>query len=227
MSIKMKRLFSFSEALPLAIILISFIVGFALYVRLPEKLPSHWGISGNIDSWIDKNLGVLIFPAFTLIVYLLMIFLPLVDPLKENYLKFLKPYFWFRTATVLFLCLLYFYSLWVALGGELNIIYFMVPVLSLYIVLLGFFLPKVKRNYFVGIRTPWTIHSEEVWNETHKFGERAFVAAGILSLFSVLVPDYSFFIFISFVILAVCATTVYSYYSFLQKEAPRSKSRKK
>ncbi|MCX6759992.1 MAG: SdpI family protein [Candidatus Nealsonbacteria bacterium] len=214
------------EALPIALILITFIVGLMLYPRLPESMPSHWGVSGEIDSLMSKNLAVILYPLLTLIVYLLMTFTPIFDPLRENYSKFTVPYFWFRTATVLFLCLLYFYSLWVALGGELNIVYFIVPVLALYFVLLGFFLPKVKRNYFVGIRTPWTLHSEKVWDMTHVFGEKVFVGTGVLSLFSVLMPYYSFFIFISLIILAFCAVTVYSYYAFKEVEKmPKSKRR--
>jgi uncharacterized membrane protein len=179
----------------------------------------------NIDSWMSNNASVILFPLLALLIYVLMTIAPIFDPLKENYSKFETPYFWFKTATVLFLCLLYFYSLWIALGAELNIIYFIVPVLALYIVLLGFFLPKIKRNYFVGIRTPWTLHNEKVWDMTHVFGEKAFVGAGVLSLFSVLVPNYSFFVFISLVILATCAVTVYSYYAF--KEVERAPKRKR
>ena len=214
------------EILPISLILITFIVGVMLYPRLPESVPSHWGASGDIDSWTGKNMAVILYPLLTLIVYILMTIIPIFDPLKENYAKFTVPYFWFRTATVLFLCLLYFYSLWVALMGELNIVYFIVPVMALYFVLLGFFLPKVKRNYFVGIRTPWTLHSEKVWDMTHVFGEKVFIATGVLSLFTVLAPDYSFFIFISLILLAFCAVTVYSYYAFKEVEKMAKSKRK-
>lgn len=214
------------EALPLALILITFCVGIILYSRLPESMPSHWGVNGNIDSWLNKNVAVVLFPLLTLAVYFLMTVMPIFDPLRENYSKFAMPYFWFRTATVLFLSLLYFYSLWVALGGELNVVYFIVPVLALYFVLLGFFLPKVKKNYFIGIRTPWTIHSEKVWDMTHMFGEKVFVGTGVLSLFSVLVPEFAFFIFISLVLLASCAVVVYSYYAFKEIEKQPKKKRK-
>jgi uncharacterized membrane protein len=171
-------------------------------------------------------MAVIFYPLLTLVIYIMMTLLPVFDPLKENYPKFAVPYYWFRTATVLFLCLLYFYSLWVALGGEMNIVYFIVPVMALYFVLLGFFLPKIKRNYFVGIRTPWTLHSEKVWDMTHQFGERIFVGTGVLSLFSVLFPDYSFFIFISLILLATCSVSVYSYYVSKEVEKDSKKRRK-
>lgn len=214
------------EALPLALILITFAVGVVLYPLLPNSMPSHWGINGDIDSWVNKNAAVILFPLLTLIIYFLMTVIPVFDPLRENYRKFAIPYFWFRTVTVLFLCLLYFYSLWIALGGEMDIVYFIVPALALYFVLLGFFLPKIKRNYFVGIRTPWTLHSEKVWDMTHIFGEKVFVAAGVLSLFTVLVPYFSFFIFISLIILASCAVSVYSYYAFKEVEKQPKKKKK-
>jgi uncharacterized membrane protein len=212
------------EALPIVLILITLVVGVVLYPRLPESVPSHWGISGDVDSLMSKNMSVILFPLLTLVVYILMTIAPIFDPLRENFSKFVVPYFWFRTVTVFFLCLLYFYSLWVALGAELNIVYFIVPVSALYFVLLGFFFPKVKRNYFVGIRTPWTLHSDKVWDMTHVFGEKVFVGTGVLSLFSVLVPNYSFLVFISLILLASCSVSVYSYYAFKEVEKmPKSK----
>ena len=77
---------------------------------------------------------------------------------------------------------MYLYTLWAALGNELNINYFTIPAISLLFMVIGIFLPKIKKNYFVGIRTPWTIHSDEVWNKTHQFGGKFFILAGIIIL---------------------------------------------
>lgn len=202
------------EFIPITLIILAFIVGLFLYSELPDQVPSHWNAQGEVDAWSGKTFAVLFFPLITLVIYLLMTFIPLIDPLRKNYLKFAKPYFWFRTLFVLFFVSLYFYSLWSAFGAELKINYFMTSAMSLLFILLGVFLPKVKKNYFVGIRTPWTLHSEETWDKTHKFAGKAFIIAGLISLLGNLIPGYSFIIFIIAVLSAAFIPIVYSYFVF-------------
>ena len=143
-----------------------------------------------------------------------MTFLPLIDPLRKNYAKFSLSYYWFRTVFVLFFVLLYFYTLGAALGTKMNINNFILPAFSLLFILIGLFLPKVKKNYFVGIRTPWTIHSEEVWDKTHQFSGKLFVAAGLAALVGLFLPDYSFPIFIGAVLAAAFGSIIYSYFVY-------------
>lgn len=208
------RIITKKEILPIALIVLALLVGLILYPDLPERIPSHWNAQGEIDSYSGKNFGVFFFPGFILGIYLLMTFLPLIDPLKRNYAKFSLPYFWFRTIFVSFFILIYFYSLWSALGTEANIKYFIFPAFSLLFIFIGLFLPKVKKNYFVGIKTPWTLHSEEVWNKTHQFSGKLFVAAGIITLVGFLFPDYSFLIFIVAVLSAALGSVAYSYFIY-------------
>lgn len=208
------KIFGKKEILPLALIIFCFAIGLYLYPKLPEQVPSHWNAQGEVDAWSSKDFAVSFFPLLTLGIYLLMTFIPLIDPLKKNYLKFSVPYFWFRTLFVLFFSLLYLYTLWAGLGAEMNISYFIVPVVSILFILIGLFLPKVKKNYFVGIRTPWTIHSEKVWDMTHRFSGKIFVIAGIISLAGLFFPDYSFTIFIIAVLSAAVISIVYSYFAF-------------
>jgi len=202
------------EILPIAFIALAFIVGGLLYPDLPERMPSHWNAQGEIDAWSSKNFAVFFFPSITLGIYLLITFIPLIDPLRRNYPKFHFPYFWFRAIFVIFFVLLYFYTLWAALGTKLNINFFIIPVFSVLFIAIGIFLPKVKKNYFVGIRTPWTIHSEEVWDKTHQLGGKFFMAGGLIALIGLLFPGYSFPIFIAAVLLAAFVPVVYSYFVF-------------
>lgn len=210
------KIFTKKEILPIVLIVFAFALSFSFYHCLPEKIPSHWNIKGEIDAWQSKNFAVWFFPSLTLVFYLFMTFLPLIDPLRKNYLRFTTPYFWFRTVFVLFFVLLYLYTLFTALGGKLNINYFILPALSVLFFVIGLFLPKIKKNYFVGIRTPWTIHSEEVWDKTHKFSGKLFIAAGLISLFATFFPDYSFLIFMTAVFSAVLISIAYSYFVFRQ-----------
>jgi len=103
-----------------------------------------------------------------LAIYLLMTLIPLIDPLKKNYSKFVFPYFLLRTVFVEFLVLLNLFVLIAGFDSGFPINYFILPLFFILFAVLGLFLPLVKRNYFVGIKTPWTIHSEQVWDKTHK-----------------------------------------------------------
>ena len=208
------KIFGKRELLLISLIILTFIVGVSLYPNLPERLPSHWNAKGEIDSWSGKNFAIFFYPFFTLGMYLLLTFVPLIDPLRKNYAKFAKPYFLFRTVFVSFFLFLYLYTLWAGLGTKININYFIPPVFSFFFIFIGLFLPKVKKNYFVGIRTPWTIHSEEVWDKTHKFGGKVFVVAGLISLLGSLFPNYIFWIFIIPILSAALISVVYSYFAF-------------
>ena len=177
-------------------------------------IPSHWNARGEIDDWSSKNFSVLFFPSITLGVYLLMTFVPLIDPLRKNYANFATPYFWFRTLFVLFFVLIYFYTLWSATGTEVGINYFMIPSFSVLFILIGLFLPKIKKNYFVGIRTPWTIHSEEVWDRTHRLSGKLFIIAGGVALLSLFIPKYSYPIFITAVLSATVISVISAYFIF-------------
>jgi len=202
------------EVLPIALIVLAFMIGALLYPDLPEIMPTHWNAQGEVDAWSSKNFAIFFLPSLILAIYFLITFIPLIDPLRRNYPKFALPYFWFRTVLVIFFVLVYFYALWAALGTKLNINFFIIPAFSVLFIVIGLFLPKVKKNYFVGIRTPWTIHSEEVWDKTHQFGGKFFIAGGIIALVSLLFPKYYFPIFITAILLAAFIPVIYSYFAF-------------
>jgi len=202
------------EVLPIALIILAFIVGALLYPDLPERMPTHWNAQGEVDAWSSKNFAVFFFPSLTLGIYILITFIPLIDPLRRNYPKFALPYFGFRTVFVIFFVLLYFYTLWAALGTKLNINFFIIPAFSVLFIVIGLFLPKIKKNYFVGIRTPWTIHSEEVWDKTHQFGGKFFIVGGIIALISLLFPKYYLPIFIAAILFPAFIPVIYSYFVF-------------
>jgi uncharacterized membrane protein len=206
--------FTRKEIFPIAIIL--FVIAFSAYIYpfLPELVPSHWNAEGEIDDWSGRGFTVLFFPGLILAVYLLMTFIPLADPLKKNYESFTVPYYWFRTLFVIFFSALYFYTIWTALGGNMNINYFVIPATSILFILIGAFLPKIKKNYFVGLKTPWTLASEENWNKTHAFGGKVFVAVGLLSLLISLFFKEAGLALIAIILVAVTTIFVYSYLIF-------------
>lgn len=204
------------ELLPLALIVLALAIGLVLYNDLPDRIPSHWNSQGEVDSFSGKTFSVLFFPGLALAVYLLMTFLPKLDPLKKNYAKFTNSYYWFRTVMVTFFVLLYFYTIGAAMGVELNINNVILPTLAIVFVFIGLFLPRIKKNYFVGIRTPWTLHSEEVWNRTHRFSGRLFFIAGLVALSGLFFSDYAFQIFIAAILSAAVISIAASYFIYRQ-----------
>lgn len=209
-------MFNKRELLPISMIVLIIILGFVLYPSLPEQMPSHWNAQGEVDAYTGRTFSVVLYPAMTLFIYLLMFVLPKIDPLKKNYDKFSNVYFWTKVLLVGFFSLIYIFTLFFSLGKiSFNISFFIVPLISLLYIVLGIFMPKIKKNYFYGIRTPWTLNSEEVWNETHRVAGKLFVGAGIISLFGVLFKgQISMIIFLISILTAAFGSVIYSYIIF-------------
>lgn len=201
------------DIFPIILIAAGLSIGIYLLPVLPGKVPSHWNFYGDIDGWLPKKIAVYLFPLLTLFVYALLSVLPFFDPYKKNYQNFLKEYFWLRFGVVIFLMVLYAYTILAAFGYSFDIYKTILPLMSFGMMLLGFFLPKVKRNYFVGIRTPWTLQSENIWDRTHKVSGYAFIIAGFLSLmgFGFLPSMYGGWLLIISMVAAGLHGTIYSY----------------
>lgn len=212
----MKIQFSKKEIAPLFVIFLMLVAVFVFYSSpcLPDQLPIHWNASGEIDDWANKNFVILFFPVLTLGLYLLLTFLPLVDPFRENYKKFVLPYFLIRLFLVLLFAFFYFYTLWATLGYAPKINFLIIPLFSLFVVILGFIMPKLKRNFFVGIRSPWTLQSDVVWDKTHQFAKKTMMATGILCFFTMLLGDYGFVVFTILILFGALSPVFYSYFIY-------------
>lgn len=174
------KLFDKKEILPILIILASMAMGIYFLPALPSQVPSHWNVYGQIDGWVSKTFAVYFFPALTLVIYLLLSFFPLMDPRRKNIEKFSGIYFGFKLVTTAFLSGLYFLTLWAGLGHEVNVGRWVVWGIAVMFLYLGIVMPKLKHNYTIGIRFPWTLHSEVVWEKTHKLGGKLFIALAVL-----------------------------------------------
>lgn len=210
------------ELLPVALIAFVIIFSILVYPSLPELIPSHWNSQGEIDSYSGKDFTVFFFPGLMLGIYLLMLIIPRFDPLKKNYPSFAPAYYWVRVAFIVFFAALYLFTIWTALGGSLNINYFMIPAMSLLFIVMGIFLPRIKKNYFVGIKTPWTLASEETWDKTHALGGKLFILTGAAGLLGLLFEGKAMWIMISLVIAAVIIAFVYSYIIYKKVEASKN-----
>lgn len=187
--------------------------GAIVYPSLPATIPQHWDVYGQVDRWADKSLLTVFFPVLIVLGMVgLAWLLPRIDPLKESYARFADSYYWIIDLIVAFLAFLHGVTLYAALNSAVPV-GVMVPVgVGLLLALLGNRLGKVKRNFFVGIKTPWTLASETVWVRSHRLGGRMFVAAGLGGALAAFLPaPHNFVVFIALVLTATLASMVASY----------------
>ena len=199
------------------IILASFIVGIYFYPQMPEMMASHWNTKGQVDDYLPKFWGSFLMPFVSLGLFLLFILIPKIDPLKENIEKFRKYFDHFIMLIILFLFYIYILTILWNLNFRFDMSQLLIPAIGLLFYYCGILVENAKRNWFIGIRTPWTLSSDKVWEKTHKIGGRLFKIAGIVALFGIFFPDYSMFIVLVPALFVAVYTTVYSYFEY-QKE---------
>jgi len=213
------KLYGKKEVLPIVLIIIIAAIGAYAYPQLPDLVPSHWGINGEINGWMDKTFAVFFLPILIAGLYLLLSFLPLMDPLKKNIELFSHLYFWFKVAFVAFMGSLFLMTLYAGLGYEINVGRYVMWGIAFLFFFIGLMTPQIKKNYTIGIRLPWTLHSEIVWDKTHKFGGRLFIALSVLILLaSFLSGVYAFTILIGGIFLMLVILIAYSYMEYRRIE---------
>ncbi len=151
------------------------------YPILPDTIASHFDIHGMPNGWMKKDIFYLLMVGAGVFIYLLFTFLPLIDPLKRKIQTRFRNILLLRDAFITFLTVIFSLSLEAAHEGTLNIDLFGILVGLLFVVI-GNYMPKIPQNWFIGIRTPWTISSEMVWKKTHILGGWLFVSSGVLYL---------------------------------------------
>ena len=199
--------------------LLPFVLVAIAWPYLPERIPGHWGLNGQIDRY-DAPATLWLMCAIGPLLSLGMQFLPRLDPKRENYEKF-QPYYDFFGPLVPLLLLLCIAvtlseSLW---PGRINVaraIGLMVGVLFL---IIGNMMGKVKTNWFMGFRTPWALSDPDVWNKTQRLGGWTFFLSGLSALvLSLLAPEKIFFVvFFSILIVGLVLTYVMSWKWFREK----------
>ncbi len=202
----------------LGIILLSFAVGIYLYPQMPDRMASHWNAQGEVDGYMPKFWGLFLMPLISFGLLLLFMLIPKIDPLKQNIQKFRKYYDWFIMLLIAFLFYLYLLTLAANLGYDFNMTTTMVPALGILFYYIGILTENAKRNWFIGIRTPWTLSSDVVWNKTHKLGGKLFKIAGILAFLGIIFQEYAIWFVVVPVLAVAVYTVVYSYFEY-QKRA--------
>jgi len=200
------------------IILLSFAIGIYLYPQMPELMPSHWNAAGEVDGYLPRIWGLFLLPLMSAGLFPLFLAIPRIDPLKHNIAKFRIHFNRFILLIMGFFLYIYLLTILWAFGLTFNFIYAMVPAFSVLFYYAGVLTENAKQNWFIGIRTPWTLSSEKVWDKTHKLGGKLFKLAAIIGLLGLMFQDYAIWIVIIPVIFVAFYTIFYSYMEF-QKES--------
>ncbi len=212
-----------SEIIILAIICFSLIIALSLYQTpcFPEKVVSHWNIKGEVDGYLPKFWGLFLMPIISLAVFLFFLLLPKIDPLKENYKNFRKYYEGFMILLTVFFFYIYCLTILWNIGVRFNMARVMVPAISIFFFYIGILVENAKRNWFVGIRTPWTLSSDSVWDKTHKLGGKLFKVCSGIALLGLFLGSYAFWLAILPVMASSLFLLFYSWLVFHRQENQR------
>ncbi len=165
------------------LIAIAIIVGAALWNQLPDQMASHWNVNDQVDGTTPKFWGVLMMPLITLGLMVLFLVVPNIDPLKANIAQFRETFNIFIVLIIAFMLYIHGLTLVWSLGfTNFKMSTAMLPFMGVLFIAIGFLLRKAKRNFFIGIRTPWTLSSDYVWDKTHQLGATLFMASGALAI---------------------------------------------
>ncbi len=198
----------------LIIVILSLVVGVYFYPKMPERMVSHWSAGGEPNGYLPKILGVLLVPSILVLLLLLCAVIPKIDPLNKNIQKFREYYDGFFVLLFVFLLLVHSQMILWNAGIEVSFSLTLPVLFGILFFYIGILLEKAKRNWFVGIRTPWTLSDERVWNKTHKIGGKLFKISGIISLFGIVGGEYSVFFVTAPVVFSSLYVVIYSYLEY-------------
>lgn len=189
----------------------TFVAGLFLYPKMPDQMASHWNSRNQVDGYMDKFWGVFLMPIAAIGMLLLFSFIPKIDPLRENIEKFRKHFDRFAILAVAFLLYVHFLSISWNLGNEFSMGRMMIPGLGILFYYCGVLVENAKKNWFIGIRTPWTLSNDIVWEKTHKLGGKLFKIAGAAVFLGMFFPENAQIFALIPVLFVAVFIVVYSY----------------
>jgi uncharacterized membrane protein len=201
----------------IAVLIITFAVTLAIYPAAPDRIASHWNAAGQVDGYMSKFWGLFLIPFIMTGFVALLAVLPRIDPHKKNYEKFGTYYEGFILLFTLFMLAIQVQIILWSIGYQISPNLTFPILIGMLFIYLGVLLDHAEQNWFVGIRTPWTLSSEMVWKKTHQLGGKLFIIAGVISCIGIFAGVYALWFVLVPALAVAVITVVYSYYEF-QKE---------
>lgn len=201
-------------ALAVVFLLLSVLASVLAAPSLPEQVVTHWNAAGEPDGTLTKPLALALIPALSGFMLLMFGAIPRIDPLRNNISEFRVYYDWFVVLFTGFMMVVHLGILAYNFGYQFDFTLFVVSGVALLLYYVGVLLEHAERNWFVGIRTPWTLSSDEVWRRTHDLGARLFKLTAILSLIGLFFGRFTFYFLAVPAVLTAIITVAYSYYLY-------------
>lgn len=200
---------------PLGITLLTLLAWLIALPHLPATMPIHWGANGEADGFATKINAMILTVGIMVLIYFVIAFVPRIDPRKENYKYFSKTYNILLNAVLLLFFFVNMSTILQGLGYNVPMSYIAPIMAGLVFIIIGNYLQRVRSNYFMGIRTPWTLSNENVWKKTHRLSGKIFFIGGLLILISAFLPDgYKSVIMWGSIVLCVAIPYLYSYVAY-------------
>lgn len=202
----------------ITLIVAATVIGLALWNRFPEQMASHWNVDDQVDGYTSRFWGIFLLPIISTAMLLLFLIVPQIDPLKENIETFRQTFNLFILFMIGFMVYIHILTLVFNLGYIFPMGRAMLPAMGLLFYLVAVLMEKAKRNWFIGIRTPWTLSSDTVWAKTHRLGAILFkICAGLVVIGSLLGGMWAFGLVFFPLIGTALFLVVYSYICYRQE----------
>ncbi len=205
----------------IVLLIIPFGVSAYLWNDLPDIVPTHFDMKGEADGWGPKWVNAIMFPAIALATYLMLVGLPFIDP-KKRIESRQKPIAAIRIILSLFFIFMYVFVMAESMGTDINFGVYLQSGIGLLFLVLGNYMHSIKQNYFIGVRTPWTLENEEVWKRTHRITAKVWTVGGLIMMITpfLLTNTTMYWIVFSIVVtVLVLVPIIYSYVIFQQIDA--------
>lgn len=192
-----------------------FIASFILWERMPDIVPVHFNAAGEADDFGPKWINAFLIPGIACATYLFLLVIPAIDP-KKRIENTQKPIAAIRIVISLFLIGVYALVMMKSFDLEADVGQFVLVSIGILIAITGNYMNSIKPNYFIGIRTPWTLENPEVWKKTHRFASKLWILGGVMMTISAFIPFLkgSLFVIISTVLILAVVPFIYSYQLF-------------
>ena len=207
-----------TEILPLAMVIAALSLGAYFYPRFPGTVVTHWNIQGEPNGYMGRLGGAFVIPVMLAIMYLLFLVLPALDPKSERYAEFGKVYQILKNGILATLLAIYVAAGFYNLGYPVKINAIVPWLVGLLLIVIGNYMGKLKRNWFVGVRTPWTLSSENAWNKTNRASGYLMMLFGLAVIVTPYLPKaWGLWVFIGAAALMLLGSLIYSYVVYRQE----------
>lgn len=171
-----------ANVLNATLVIVGFVVSALLYTRLPESVPTHWNLRGDPDGFTPKPWGPFVLPLVMAAMAVIFSAAPRVSPAGFRMESFAPAFRFVKSCALVFLLLIHVVALLAGIGVSVPMNRVAEGGLGVLVIVVGNYMGKLSKNFFLGIRTPWTLSNDEVWRRTHRLGGKLFVAAGLVLL---------------------------------------------